>query len=465
MSKQILNELSFAASNASIYILVNAVEMEMCSENESCSDGFKLYNTNLVFDRNGCIVSRYRKFNLFHEPLMNVTEQPELSTFEADFGVNFGHFICFDILFKSPAIELIRTNISHILYPSNWFSETPFLTSIQIQQSFAQGNNIALLSSGTNSPSKSSTGSGIFIGRYGAVEKIISYKNETRMLIAEVPKNIDDSEYMPPSPSALSYPKDEMEALHLRSFSPTNTSSLHESSKIQLEDASCEFSLNFTRLEIPEGSVGYGYRLVAFSGTRSYFGIINAGEIHCAIVSCLDENDEKSCGKRFKNSENLIASVIFHAINIKLSINAEAEDYLVMPTSLNTSIVPLTADQYHFESHITAKDQNYKIESTVEIESLMSFGIYGRNFNRDGKNCEKNKEMEPVDESDFDDDEEEDIDGYFTKSDADDNDLRLKMTIYIVLMVVLSIVTSIMVYRKLQHPYVKPNSNKRKSVV
>lgn len=106
---------------------------------------------------------------------MNTTSSAELATFTTDFGVTFGHFVCFDIVFKSPAVDLVRKkNVSHILFPSMWFSETPFYGSAQYPASWAYSNNVVLLASGANSPTTGNTGSGIFIGKYGAPELIVS---------------------------------------------------------------------------------------------------------------------------------------------------------------------------------------------------------------------------------------------------------------------------------------------------
>lgn len=453
-----------AAANASIYVLVNVVEMEQCSEmDEACELDFKLYNTNLVFDRSGCIVSRYRKFNLFVEPYMNVTESAETATFETDFGVTFGHFICFDILFKSPAIDLINMNVTHILYPSMWFSETPFLTSVQIQQSFAQRNNIVLISAGTNSPANSNTGSGIFVGRHGAIEKIISFKNESRMMIAEVPKNVDDLEYEPPAPSVAPYSPLEMTELNLWNFSPPTTFPLTGYFESTVDNVSCEFNVNFTKLDVSDEDVGYGYRLAVFSGVRNYANIVNGGEIHCAIIPCIDENDEETCGHNVKESERLVPSVEFQDIFIKLIVNDDEESYLVMPTTLDTSINPLATRKYVFLHHIEGESQNYSIKSTVDLSNLMTFGIYGRNFNLDNKVFENDEADDSLNVPSENDENNETIS--LGGDDDDDNDFRLKMIIYVVLMVVLSVVTSIMVYRKLQTPYIKPDLNKRKSCI
>lgn len=157
---------------------MNVVEKEACdkAKDDRCSkEGFKLYNTNLVFNRNGCVISRYRKFNLFVEPDMDVEDQASLATFQSDFGVKFGHFVCFDIIFKTPALDLLKQEgVAHILYPSMWFSQIPFLTSNQLHAAWAYRNNVILLSSGASLPSLGSTGSGIFVGKHGAVELMVS---------------------------------------------------------------------------------------------------------------------------------------------------------------------------------------------------------------------------------------------------------------------------------------------------
>lgn len=75
---------------------------------------------------------RYRKTNLFVEPSFNVTKVPEIITFDTDFGVKFGTFICFDIIFNIPPLYLTRIyGITDFVFPTAWFSEVPFLTGKQ----------------------------------------------------------------------------------------------------------------------------------------------------------------------------------------------------------------------------------------------------------------------------------------------------------------------------------------------
>lgn len=64
-----LIQLSCAAANKSVYIVINVKEKEICTtetqaligDKRPCaSDGYSLYNTNVAFDRKGAVVARYK---------------------------------------------------------------------------------------------------------------------------------------------------------------------------------------------------------------------------------------------------------------------------------------------------------------------------------------------------------------------------------------------------------------------
>lgn len=124
--------ISCAARSARKYVVINFSERQLCSDTPEdtrpcAASGYNVFNTNLVFDRGGVVISRYRKVNLFGEP-RNTTYQPEIVTFETDFNVTFGHFICFDILFFTPVQELVEQGVRDFVFPTMWFSQLPFLT-------------------------------------------------------------------------------------------------------------------------------------------------------------------------------------------------------------------------------------------------------------------------------------------------------------------------------------------------
>lgn len=131
----VIKQISCAARNGKKYIVINLTEKSKCPDMEmqengddrKCKEDFVLYNTNLVFHRNGSIISRYRKYNLFNEPEIYQPKKPQLATFDTDFGVKFGHVICFDLVFHDPALRLVReSKITDIIMPTGWYSEAPF---------------------------------------------------------------------------------------------------------------------------------------------------------------------------------------------------------------------------------------------------------------------------------------------------------------------------------------------------
>jgi biotinidase len=71
---------------------------------------------------------RYHKFQLYFEDQFDAPLTPKVITFETDFGVTFGTFTCFDIIFYSPAVEGVANGIRNFVFPSAWVDELPFLT-------------------------------------------------------------------------------------------------------------------------------------------------------------------------------------------------------------------------------------------------------------------------------------------------------------------------------------------------
>lgn len=119
--RPILLRMSCAARNNKILILINIIDKQSCSlsSDSSCpSDGHYQYNTDVLFDENGYIVAKYHKSHewppfkvAYDEPV-----QPSQISYKSSFGVEFGLFICFDIMFEDPPKVLRQNGISHFLY-------------------------------------------------------------------------------------------------------------------------------------------------------------------------------------------------------------------------------------------------------------------------------------------------------------------------------------------------------------
>ena len=116
----ILARLSAAAKKHSLPVLVNMVDSVPCPSGSDCpDDGVYLYNTNVLLDATGALVARYHKSNEWPglKPPYDQVAEGEYATWTAPFGVQFGIFTCFDIMWHSPAVDYVDAGIGHFLYP------------------------------------------------------------------------------------------------------------------------------------------------------------------------------------------------------------------------------------------------------------------------------------------------------------------------------------------------------------
>lgn len=231
-AENVVKKISCAARNFRRYVVVNIVTKAECPdpemvENEdprSCKDredGFSYYNTNVVFDRNGTLISRYRKFNLFGEKV-DKPHKPAIVMFETDFGIKFGHFVCFDLMFRAPALELVRwthgdsRDLTDIIFTTMWFSELPFLTAVQVQQNWAYSNDVNMLAAGANNPGFGSTGSGIYAGQAGSIISVMEGATDTKLYTGTVPKKRSSNKNQAIEHKQIRYTKDQMKPLKLK---------------------------------------------------------------------------------------------------------------------------------------------------------------------------------------------------------------------------------------------------------
>ena len=120
----VLTKLSNIARERQIYVVVNLLEKERDSNTTT-----KYYNTDLVLDKNGAIILKYRKINLFQEDMLTPGDANQTQTFSTTFGVTFGIFTGYDILFHYPSRNIFKnSDVTDVVYPSAWTSYMPFLT-------------------------------------------------------------------------------------------------------------------------------------------------------------------------------------------------------------------------------------------------------------------------------------------------------------------------------------------------
>ncbi|XP_064090570.1 pantetheinase-like [Macrobrachium nipponense] len=198
-----VQDLSCSAKENAMYIVVDVAEASPCSPDvrnpfnntldtsRDCpKSGYIYYNTQVVFDRSGAVIARYRKQNLFMEPQFQSGLDPvESAIFTTDFNVTFTLQICFDICFANPGLKNIaKYDIYDVAMSTAWVDVLPFFLAPSVQNAWSRSLGVNLLVSGYHNPEKSKLGSGIYQGPPDARE--ITYISDpdsgSRLLVSEV---------------------------------------------------------------------------------------------------------------------------------------------------------------------------------------------------------------------------------------------------------------------------------------
>ncbi|CAH2093814.1 unnamed protein product [Euphydryas editha] len=407
---EVLVSISAAARQNEIYVVINIQEIVNCITNpndEYCPQlNLYYFNTNVVFDRNGTIIDRYRKINLFGEFTRTPALRPDLGIFETDFGVTFGHFICFDLMFQVPAVQVVqRHNITDVVFTTMWFSEMPYLTAVEIQQAYAQTMNVNFLAAGANNVLVGSAGSGIYSGSAGALISIMPGQPTTRVLVSKVPKV--PGQLMPQDtyPGPIYDDPAAMDNLVLITDPslPSHVTRLLRNGSQEFtlidKDVVCHFRVNLAQRE---GEMGPFYRAFIHDGINVY-SKRQVGTISCAIIACKTE-DIKSCPYKFNKDEE---TLVIEELEIKMTsynkhynTTLKCDDIVYYPISFRNNKFPLSPKNFSYEIANTPRDRSDSSEKTKDItkqvyrehityrlnvpqENLVSFGIWGRIFNRD----------------------------------------------------------------------------------
>ncbi|CAH1403169.1 unnamed protein product [Nezara viridula] len=421
-----IRKLSRAAKGYGIYVAVNI------HEEERTINGSLKYNTNVVFDRNGSIIARYRKYNLFSETILNTTSEPEHIYFDSDFGVRFGTFTCFDIIFKEPALTLVQKyNVTDMIITEHWFSELPFLTAIQEQAAWSYATNANLLASGINDIIRGSTGSGVYAGNRGPVIVLQSLQPGSRLLHAKLYKEgrqgtsegvIKDLHPIPAGTENFKlkrqYLEDFVTEMLLPDTALIKVPEVGDEGKhcfiqeavidqeICQSEFCCHFHVNMTvtyktddfpikkdrSYFLTDSFYHYRYRLAVFNGIRTFDGFATGGNQICGIISCLNDTFA-SCGLKTGFIDPLVIDTIVYGPlyvydtvfnEVTITTSTLAQDSYTFPHFMESSETEYQFGSVKNMSNIdfTVKDSSSKL--IFSSPKLVSGAIYNRVYSRDG---------------------------------------------------------------------------------
>ncbi|KAB7494994.1 Pantetheinase [Armadillidium nasatum] len=322
-----LQILSCTAKQESIYIVVNMAEAEPCTAetissapwsqynsyepDDNCPEGgFYIRNTEVVIDRNGAVIARYRKIHLFDEDFF--TPGPINDTtalFTTDFGVSFTLQICFDIGFEDPAYNNVRYGgIKDVITSTSWVDYMPFNTADFTQSAWSRGLKVNLLISGYHWPEKAKMGSGIYRYLFDEPPVYVYDKDSGNVLIvAEVKTTVETTE-KPKTPKPKMEKKiqdkiiflntEEEERIHvvlhesLEDYSSVVLQSGEEGQVFTADVCNVDtFCCNLTY----QYTGNLTYRLIALKGQFLVGSRYHIGAQNCAVLWC-DGDEINSCG-------------------------------------------------------------------------------------------------------------------------------------------------------------------------
>lgn len=175
------------AKKYSIVLVMNYLDWVKCTIGEGdCKDGKFMYNTAVVFDEEGILISKYHKRNLYDGEANTLDRGPlhNGTSFVTSFGVQFGMFICFDILFQSHPSE----SLLNFVFPTDWVNAV--INAVDVQRPWTLQHKKNMLASNYGGNGNASSGSAIW-NKGKALAEFFNPSTlpQSHMLIADVPVN------------------------------------------------------------------------------------------------------------------------------------------------------------------------------------------------------------------------------------------------------------------------------------
>jgi len=278
--------------------------------------------------------------------------------------------------------------------------------AVQAQASWSYGLDVNFLAAGYNTPSVGSAGSGIYAGRAGPITAIMPTVPTTQVLVANVTKKTSQNsksnlkhlsnggniieEFPLENIFSNSIAENNSRIKMFRDYlEPYETVPLSEGhfvgeQRLCHNELCCDFQLDMhsDRQDQNTSVKDYVYRLAVFDGIRSYTHA-TAGVQVCAVIFCTNSS-LSSCGHEFEMPEQPAFLTVFN--NIYISGNFRLDNSTQLPNTLVQGYGVLLPESFQFtrEEIPEKREVRFNMTTTAQVSKLLTFGIYGRDFLKDG---------------------------------------------------------------------------------
>ncbi|GIY59344.1 pantetheinase [Caerostris extrusa] len=393
-----LYTLSCMAKNHSMYVQANTGDLMMCEETKitQCpKDGRLQLNTNVVFDREGAVVTRYHKEHLWGEEGMDMAVEKQNPIFKTDFGT-FATFVCFDVVLARIIEVIEEPEVDGVVFSTMWENSAPLFTSVQYFQSWAMGNNASLIAADIQLPGQLAVGSGIFHAKEGALVYTYDPDGISKLLVARVPRRGHELKEPKASITAITsngtykwshdgddVPYETVHSTHYHLKDDLHHNRYHETdlvnyTLVQLTSprdrlTTCNNGMCCT-LDYSIENLNETFYFAVYNGTQGSFPPLFWCEEDCMLVRC-DPRNDKPC-----SNFPLLTKNVFH----HLSLRANYSTPFVYPSVVSNRMRLVPRRQW--EWGVNRKHDHY--ESFLDFHSekgqdILAVGLKGRCYKRD----------------------------------------------------------------------------------
>ncbi|GBP83911.1 Vanin-like protein 2 [Eumeta japonica] len=357
-----ISSISYATRDARMYVAINVPEKRYCN------DKLEIFNSRVVFDRNGKIIKRYSE-----QPPGNtdcaVIESNR--TFETDFGVTFALLSDSDLVYRQNYESLLKSDVENcILYADSAVYAEFALTNFP--STWAYVHKVNLLVSDTSDRVAGLTG-------VYATREVKTLDSGSHLLTMEIQKG--------------AYKGNPTRIPSLRGFhgaTSEHSVDLHSHSVEFLESAltnkghravlcqtgfCCDFFLKTS------GQHSGQLALAVFNGVRK-IGTTALGLQACRVMSCHEVVDD-NCMLRLPKESGLVFE------SVRISGNFSEQNSQQYPEII-MDVSSLDENQFIFDS-VNDEGQRHTSISLTAARDVAQLGILSRDFPRDANDAENFK--------------------------------------------------------------------------